>query len=278
MSIKLGIKAILGRPAPASGPAPASAPRPASAPGGSQPQKSAPGIDYEGAWNRYARKWAENFPGRSHIGDEWIGTESGGATSLDEYNQLLEDRFIAPYVEKSDTVLELGVGGGKTAALLRAHAGELICADIASEMLAATRERLGEDGIRYVKLDGLTLDGIEAQSVDVFFCYDTMVHIEPRDIFNYLSRVPPLMRGKRLCVLHHTNILSERGWARFLREWDKNLMGKRSGTSFSVMTDSIMERFLDHLGYEVIQKDTTTVPRDCVWIVRAPAVPPQNGS
>lgn len=230
-----------------------------------------PGVDYEGGWDQYARNWRSRFPGLGHIGDEWNGTESGGAASVDEYNRLLEDRFIAPYVEGTDTVLELGVGGGKTSALLRAHARQLICADIAGEMLAAARQRLGDDGVRYVKLDGTSLDGIAARSVDVFFSFDTMVHIEPRDIFNYLTRIPPLMRGKRLCILHHTNILSERGWARFLREWDKNLMGKRHFAAFSVMTDSIMHRFLDHLDYEVIEKDTTSVPRDCVWIVRAPA-------
>jgi ubiquinone/menaquinone biosynthesis C-methylase UbiE len=154
--------------------------------------------------------------------------------------------------------------------MLRAHARDLICADIAKEMLAATRERLGDDRVIYVKLDGISLEPIADGSIDVFFSFDTMVHIEPRDIFNYLTRIPRLMRGKRICVLHHTNVLSERGWARFLHEWDKNLMG-RSGTAFSVMTDSIMQRFLDHLGYEVIEKDTTSVPRDCVWIARAPA-------
>ncbi len=238
------------------------------APSHAQPRMA--GIDYEGGWDWYARKHSENFPGRENIGDEWIGTESGGATSLEEYNELVESRFIAPYVDAADTVLELGVGGGKTAVLLRRHAKALICADISAEMLSATRTRLGTDGIQYVKLDGRTLDGIEPGSVDVFFCFDTMVHIEPRDIFNYLTRIPPLLRGKRLAILHHTNILSERGWARFLREYEKNLMGHRSGTSFSVMTDGIMQRFLDHLGYEVLVKDTTSIPRDCVWVAKAP--------
>jgi SAM-dependent methyltransferase len=240
-------------------------PRTASPPG--QPR----GIDYEGAWDGYARRHAASYPGRAHIGDEWTGTESGGGTGvLADYNRLVEDRFIAPYVEAGDTVAELGVGGGKTAALLRKHCRELVCADISAEMLAATSKRLGDDGVRYVKLDGRSLSPIGAGTADVLFCFDTMVHIEPRDIFNYLTQIPPLMRGKRLCVLHHTNMLSERGWERFLSEWDKNLMGQRRGTAFSVMTDSIMERFLGHLNYEVLLKDTESVPRDCVWIARAP--------
>lgn len=234
-------------------------------------------VNYEGAWNYYARRWHSRYPGLEHIGDEWDGSASGGADSAEEYSTLVLKEFIDPYIQDSDTVVELGVGGGKTAAMLLPRAHDLICADIAQKMLAATRERLGDERVRYVKLDGTSLSGIPAGAVDVFFSFDTMVHIEPRDIFNYLTRIPPLMRGKRLCILHHTNVLSERGFQRFLGEWDRNLMGRR-GTSFSVMTDSIMQRFLDHLGYEVIRKDTESIPRDCVWVVRAPAAAAANGT
>jgi SAM-dependent methyltransferase len=234
-------------------------------------------VNYEGAWNYYARRWHSRYPGLEHIGDEWDGSASGGAGSAEEYSTLVLKEFIEPYMEDSDTVVELGVGGGKTAAMLLPRVHDLICADIAQKMLAATRERLGDERVRYVKLDGTSLSGIPAGGVDVFFSFDTMVHIEPRDIFNYLTRIPPLMRGKRLCILHHTNVLSERGFHRFLSEWDRNLMGRR-GTSFSVMTDSIMQRFLDHLGYEVIRKDTEAIPRDCVWVVRAPAAVSANGA
>ena len=94
-------------------------------------------------------------------------------------------------------------------------------------------------------------------------------HIEPRDIFNYLNLIPHVMRGKRLCVFHHTNILSDLGWEKFLSEWQNNLLGQRHGCAFSVMTDKIMEKFLHHLNYEVILQDTKSVPRDCVWICKA---------
>lgn len=253
---------------------PAQRARPAGVAEPKKPAARPAGVDYEGSWGEYARQWRERYPGLAHVGDEWTGTQSGAATSLEEYMALIEDRYITPYIDQDDTVLEIGVGGGRTAVLLRAHAKRLICADIAADMLAATRARLGDDGVRYLKIDGIRLDGIEAGSVDIAFCFDTLVHIEPRDIYNYLTRIPTLMRGKRLCVLHHGNMLTERGWQRFLSEWDKNLMGKRHGRSFSVMTDSIMERFLTHLGYEVLLKDTESVPRDCVWVVRAPATTP----
>jgi SAM-dependent methyltransferase len=226
-------------------------------------------VDYEGSWDAYARDWKLRNPRLGHIGDEWTGQHAGAATSAEEYGKIIEASFIVPYIEPADDVLEIGIGGGKTAALLRPHCHSLTCADISSEMISATRERLGDDGISYVKVDGIKLAGIKAGSIDVCFSFDTMVHMEPRDIFNYLTQIPGLLRGKRLCVFHHGNTLSELGWKRFLSEWNKNLMG-RSGGSFSVMTNDLMTRFLDHLGYEVINQDTQTIPRDCVWVAKAP--------
>lgn len=227
-------------------------------------------VNYESAWDEYARNWRTHYPNATHIGDEWNGKEAGAAKTVQEYSDMIETRYISPHIKGEDQVLEIGVGGGKTSALLKKHCGELICADISAEMLKATHERLGDaGGVHYVKLDGIRLSGIQNWSVDVCFCFDTMVHMEPRDIFNYLTQIPVFMRGKRLCVFHHTNTLSDLGWKRFMSEWDKNLLG-RSGDSFSVMTNDLMARFLDQLGYEVVSKDIESIPRDCVWVVRAP--------
>jgi SAM-dependent methyltransferase len=228
-------------------------------------------LDYEGAWNAYAQQWKTLHPQLNSIGDEWIGKEAGAANTLAEYEVLIEQQFIAPYITPEDTILEIGIGGGKTGALLLSHCNRLICADISTEMLQATRQRLGDQRVDYVKLDGLTLSGITPASADVCFCYDTFVHVEPRDIFNYLTQIPLVLRGKRLCIFHHANVLSELGWKKFLSEWDQNLLGRKQGTAFSVMTDSIMEKFLTHLGYEILVKDTTHVPRDCVWVCTAPS-------
>ena len=230
-------------------------------------------IKYEKAWDEYVQNWQKNHDEKLvYPGDEWIGKAAGAANSLTEYEALIEEKFIAPYVKETDTVLEIGIGGGKTAALLLKYCAKLICADISAEMLKVTGDRLGDERVNYIKLDGISLDNIPSQTAEICFCYDTMVHIEPRDIFNYLTRIPPLLKGERLCLFHHTNILSDLGWKKFLSDWDKNLLGKRHGTAFSVMTDSIMEKFLNHLNYQIILKDTQTVPRDCVWVAQAPKI------
>ena len=174
--------------------------------------KSLSGVDYEGAWDKYAATWRGRFPDAEYLGDEWQGTEAGAAENIVEYVELIERTFIAPYVKSDDHVLEIGVGGGRTALLLRNRAAHVTCADISAGMLRAARERLGDERMSYVKLDGRTLEGIPDASIDFLFCFDTLVHMEPRDIFNYLVRIPTLMRGRRLVLLHHGDMLTERGW------------------------------------------------------------------
>ena len=62
-----------------------------------------------------------------------------------------------PYIKAKDTVLEIGIGGGRTAALLLKHCQKLICADISNSMLNATKNRLEDSQVKYVKIDGITL-------------------------------------------------------------------------------------------------------------------------
>lgn len=124
---------------------------------GARQHKSLDKVDYENAWDEYARTWRFRNPKLGHIGDEWTGEHAGAAGTVEEYCKLIESHYIAPYIEPGDSVMEIGVGGGKTAALLKQQCGELICADISAEMLAATRERIGDAGVRYVKLDGIKL-------------------------------------------------------------------------------------------------------------------------
>lgn len=240
------------------------------------PDKPEKYVDYEAAWDGYAQRWRTAHPGLSHLGDEWIGREAGAAETLAAYVALIRERFVLPWIDPAETVLEIGVGGGRTAAILADHCRELICADVSAEMLELTRQRLAAapgrtERTRFVKLDGTSLAGIVGGAADVCFCYDTLVHVEPRDIFNYLTLLPRVLRGRRRCVLHHADTLSERGFAKFLGDWHHSIGGRRHGEAFSVMTPAIMRRFLDHLGYRVLLEDHDTVPRDCVWVCEAPA-------
>ena len=234
-----------------------------------EPSESSKTVN-ESAWDRYSMSWPSLHPSLKHLGDEWIGLNAGAAKTLEEYQGIIKSNFIDPWINPNDTVIEIGVGGGKTTDLLLRRASRIIAADVSAEMLNRSAARHGNERVSWVKLDGYSLDAIPEASADALFCFDTMVHIEPRDIFNYLVCIPKLLRGPRICILHHTNTVSDLGFKKFLTEWRYNLGGSRSGTAFSVMTDAIMEKFLSYLGYEVLLKDMRTIPRDCVWVCRAP--------
>lgn len=227
---------------------------------------------YEEAWDAYSRAWPLLHPGLRYLGDEWTGRGAGAADALEDYCRLIETRFIAPWIAPGHTVLELGVGGGRTAALLAARCHRLVCADVSLEMLSRVRARdlRPPGGIAFIKLDGAGLDGVPDAVADAFFCYDTMVHMAPEDIFAYLVALPRVLCGPRLCILHHAEMLSELGFQKFLADRAARRGGGGPGLCFSVMTRAIMRRFLDHLGYEVVQCDIDSVPRDCVWVCRAP--------
>lgn len=180
---------------------------------------SSAGINYEEAWDESAASFGRRHPELQYIGDEWNGIRAGAAKSNDEYVKLIREQVIDPFVQEGDVVLEIGVGGGRTTAMaLEAGASRVICADVSSKMLQATKDRLGTERVDYVKLNGLTLDPIPDATADVFLSFDTMVHIEPRDIFNILAHVPSKLKpeGRRACLFHHTDTLSELGLQRYL--------------------------------------------------------------
>ena len=228
-------------------------------------------VDYEGAWDTHAKRFKPSGD-YQHIGDQWTGVRAGAANSNEESVAVIRDRVLAPNVNAGETVLEIGVGGGRTGAMILDLGATLMEADVAQSMLDATRERLGDEKVTYHKLDGATLDAVPDGSADVCVIFDTLVHVEPRDTFNYLTRIPAKLkaRGRRRCVFHHSNTTSELGFQRFLLDWQQNLNGRR-GDTFSVMTPELMHRFLTHLGYTDLVRDDDTIPRDTLWTATAPA-------
>jgi len=78
----------------------------------------------------------------------------------------------------TDTVLEIGCGVGRITRALAARAGEVVALDVSDEMLAhAHRLTPDLDRVRWVLGDGVSLAGIDDESVDACISVVVLQHV-----------------------------------------------------------------------------------------------------
>jgi len=211
-------------------------------------------------WDGYSKDWEKKHGDKNYLGDEW--PDPGGK---------IKKNFIDPFLqkEKQMTSLEIGPGGGKWTEILLELSEKVYCVDISKEMLNRTQKRFSNiNNLELVLIDGVTISKIPKNSINFFFTYDTFVHLEPRDIYNYLKQVYFLMKPGAVGIAHYSNVLSKQGWKKFEASIKpENLLNKRISSVFSIMTLEIMTKFLLELGYEILFSDSTH-PRDLITAFR----------
>lgn len=200
---------------------------------------------YESEWDGYSDGWeriaAESPRDCKALGDEW------GVAHRERY-----PNFVRPYIQPSDTVLEIGCGGGRLTELLIEDCRELICIDVSTRMLERMQQRFrGRPNLQLVKGNGMDLGPIPDRSVDCVVSYDVFVHIEPEDIYAYLIESRRVLRPQGRGIIHFSNILSDLGFKRFQDTFAQFRGGQRHAGKFSCMTTQIMERILESLGLRI---------------------------
>ena len=145
----------------------------------------------------------------------------------------------------------------------------LYAVDISEEMLERLRARFqNAPALECVTTDGLSITGIPPNSLDAVVSFDTMVHLEPHEIFRYLEIVRGLLREGGRSVLHFSDVETELGFKLFRSQVGGILrQGVEYGT-FSVMCKSIMRKFLDELDFEVETITNSLLPRDGIAVFR----------
>jgi SAM-dependent methyltransferase len=157
-------------------------------------------------WSHYAQEW-DRRPDLN-VGVETLGDEWG----VPAFAERIVDELIAQYLGADVDVLELGCGGGKFSALLRARARRLVCADISPDMLARARVHVGDgDDVEYHRLNGRDFAGVPDRSVDMIFSYDVLLHLQPQNIFSYLRDARRILRPRGIFMLHAINLASPGG-------------------------------------------------------------------
>ncbi len=161
------------------------------------------------------RRWTQHSVTTNR--EVWSGWtwEGGGEewTASDAWKASLVEHVLEPTMPRGATILEIGPGAGRWTQTLHARAGMLILADITDTTLELCRERLGDpDDVAYVRTDGSSLRGVDSDSVDALWAFDTFVHIAPLDVAGYLADIARVLGHGAVAVIHHSGRRDSEGW------------------------------------------------------------------
>lgn len=228
-------------------------------------------------WDRYARNSrfgvAGGESGGQHLGDQWTTPEVLGVDSVraEEFLDYLDRSMIAPFFGEGGRVLEIGAGGGRMTQLLVRRCERVIAADTGRTMIRLLQRRFGDNPkVEYMRLDGRGLSQVADASLDKVFSYDVFVHLQPWDIFNYLTEIRRTLKPGGRVIIHHAHTLSPLGWQKFLSDVPINVGRHKTFDSFSVMTQELMRALAEGAGLQVVEQREDIVPRDAVVFLRKP--------
>jgi len=134
------------------------------------------------------------------------GLEWGPAESRDA---LVEEHLPTDH----GAIVEIGPGAGRFSEVLAKRAERLVLVDVTDEALRRCRERLnGRAGVEYVRTDGASLPGVEAESVDVVWSFEAFVHMLPVDVAAYVGEIARVLRPGGRAVIQHAGRFDRSGW------------------------------------------------------------------
>ena len=105
------------------------------------------------------------------------------ALVVDDYLNMTGERdceafLFATYIRPDSDVLDLGVGAGRTAALLAPRAGSYLGIDYSQEMINAARRKLPQ--FRFAVMDAADMSSLPDKSFDViFFSFNGLSYLFP---------------------------------------------------------------------------------------------------
>ncbi len=147
------------------------------------------------------RIWSEIYHWKDR-GEEWSSAWGGPGFQWSMTVLPRIQRFLP-----AGTILEIGCGFGRWTSFLLAHCDRIVGIDLAEQCVAACRERFsGESSAQFLVTDGYTLPGVEADSVDFVFSFDSLVHADRAVLDAYLAEIARILRPEGAAFIHHSNL------------------------------------------------------------------------
>jgi ubiquinone/menaquinone biosynthesis C-methylase UbiE len=109
-------------------------------------------------------------------------------------------------------VLDLAAGHGRNSDKLRQYAKRIIIVDIEQLNIDACKNRFRDDKrFVYIKNDGVSLAGVEDNSVTFIYTFDSMVHFDSDVVREYLKEFRRVLTPGGFGFCHHSNYTGNSG-------------------------------------------------------------------
>lgn len=103
-------------------------------------------------------------------------------------------------------VIELACGHGRHVPYYMNRAGKITLVDILEENMVLCRERFkNTDNLIYYQNNGYNLEKLHSNSYTSLFTYDSMVHFEMMDVYEYLKDINRVLVNGGRALFHHSN-------------------------------------------------------------------------
>lgn len=232
-------------------------------------------------WDNYAAEWEPDASWVQKmaqgskterlelVGDEW--------STRDDVMRVIDD-FILPSVTEDSVVGEIGCGGGRVTIEVFGKVRHLTCFDISKNMLARTRDAVGEDlcaggdKVKFVLLREPRLPEKASNSLDFVILYDVLVHVDLHITNKYVREIARVLKPGGRAFLSTANFLSPGGWDRFIAQ-DKYSVG-----GFYFMCPDMVRLMLGKAGLTVVREgehdaSNSYYNRDYLVLVEKPIAP-----
>jgi ubiquinone/menaquinone biosynthesis C-methylase UbiE len=210
-------------------------------------------------------------------GDEW-SSAWGGARAQWFASILPRIANLLP----AEHILEIAPGHGRWTQFLLRHCETMTLVDLSPKCIDACRKRFGgRTSLRYIVNDGRSLSQVGDETIDLAFSFDSLVHVEPSVLRDYLDQLARKLRPGGSAFIHHSNLgayrahlLAKRWIVRFSR--GRSWLGdhlihdcwRDQRTTAEMVRGYLTGTGLRCVSQEMVPWMSSVQPIDCFTVVR----------
>ena len=158
-------------------------------------------------------------------------------------------------------VIELACGRGRHVHRYLDSVGHITLVDAVVDNIEYCKRRFGENNkITYYANNGFDLSELSDGVYSSLFTYDSMVHFEMMDVWNYLRESYRVLKNGGMALFHHSNNYTD---------YKTLFISAHSGRSF--MSDRIFSYLAINAGFEIVSQkvfDWEEKSVDCLTLVK----------